>query len=52
MIAQNLVEDNRLQKLQKVVDKVGIWKGDRRRTHSFLLSPSVLELTWRQRQEL
>ena len=39
-------------KLKAVIDESGIWNGARKETHSFLLSPSVYEVTESSRQEL
>ncbi len=41
-----------LPKLQSVIDTSGIWRGERARTHKFLLSPSVYRITAAQRREL
>jgi len=40
------------QQLRAVVDASGIWSGNRERTHAFLLSPSVYQITPAQRDEL
>ena len=39
-------------KLKTVIDESGIWNGSRKESHSFLLSPSVYEVTEAQCQEL
>ncbi len=38
--------------LSAVVEEAGIWKGNRKHSHAFLLSPDVYPLTRAQRQEL
>lgn len=39
-------------KLVNVISDSGIWKGDRKESHAFLLSPSVYRITEARRQEL
>lgn len=39
-------------KLNAIISESGIWNGERRKSHSFLLSPSVFEVTEIQKQEL
>lgn len=40
------------KKLEKVVQETGIWEGERRSTHGFLLSSSVYQITQDQKQKL
>lgn len=39
-------------KLMEVISKSGIWSGNKKESHKFLLSPSVYQITQGQRQEL